>query len=257
MQTGVMAHSPADRRLRPGDPHEHQDAAATTTGSACWSPPTWTSSPGYRRYTTDQIPTAQVIRRFRELDMPIEEIRERPGRAGRRDPQRAHRRPSGRLEEGLTRTQNAVASLRDLLDRPPPPGTGRHQPPRRGRDPGRRDQRAVVDIEDTAPGTRARSASSTPRSSAQDLSRRWRPAAASTPTSCSPSERGEATVFIPCTGPVRPVGRVEAAGRAARRAGDHRPRRARTTASTAPTARWPPTSPSTRSPWTGRSASTT
>jgi DNA-binding transcriptional MerR regulator len=30
---------------------------------------------GHRRYTTQQIPTAQVIRRFRELDMPIEEIR--------------------------------------------------------------------------------------------------------------------------------------------------------------------------------------
>ena len=30
---------------------------------------------GHRRYTTAQIPTAQVIRRFRELDMPIEEIR--------------------------------------------------------------------------------------------------------------------------------------------------------------------------------------
>jgi DNA-binding transcriptional MerR regulator len=30
---------------------------------------------GHRRYTTQQVPTAQVIRRFRELDMPIEEIR--------------------------------------------------------------------------------------------------------------------------------------------------------------------------------------
>ncbi len=29
---------------------------------------------GHRRYTTDQIPTAQVIRRFRALDMPLEEI---------------------------------------------------------------------------------------------------------------------------------------------------------------------------------------
>ena len=29
---------------------------------------------GHRRYSTDQIPTAQVIRRFRALDMPLEEI---------------------------------------------------------------------------------------------------------------------------------------------------------------------------------------
>jgi DNA-binding transcriptional MerR regulator len=30
----------------------------------------------YRRYTVDQIPTAQVIRRFRELQMPLERIRD-------------------------------------------------------------------------------------------------------------------------------------------------------------------------------------
>ena len=29
---------------------------------------------GYRRYATDQIPTAQVIRRFRDLDMPLDQI---------------------------------------------------------------------------------------------------------------------------------------------------------------------------------------
>src|SRR4029077_17151814 len=29
---------------------------------------------GYRRYTSTQIPIAQVVRRFRELDMPLEEI---------------------------------------------------------------------------------------------------------------------------------------------------------------------------------------
>ena len=28
----------------------------------------------YRRYTTDQIPTAQVIRRFRDLNMPLDQI---------------------------------------------------------------------------------------------------------------------------------------------------------------------------------------
>ncbi|HEY2220628.1 helix-turn-helix domain-containing protein [Actinomycetospora sp.] len=29
---------------------------------------------GYRYYSTEQIPTAQVIRRFRDLDMPVREI---------------------------------------------------------------------------------------------------------------------------------------------------------------------------------------
>jgi DNA-binding transcriptional MerR regulator len=30
---------------------------------------------GYRRYSTDQISTAQIIRRFRALEMPLDEIR--------------------------------------------------------------------------------------------------------------------------------------------------------------------------------------
>ena len=29
----------------------------------------------YRRYTTEQIPVAQIIKRFRDLDMPLIEIR--------------------------------------------------------------------------------------------------------------------------------------------------------------------------------------
>ena len=33
---------------------------------------------GYRRYTTAQIPVAQVIRRFRDLDMPLDQIRAEP-----------------------------------------------------------------------------------------------------------------------------------------------------------------------------------
>jgi DNA-binding transcriptional MerR regulator len=33
-------------------------------------------SSGYRHYTLDQVPTAQVIRRFRDLDMPVERVRE-------------------------------------------------------------------------------------------------------------------------------------------------------------------------------------
>lgn len=31
---------------------------------------------GYRYYATTQVPTAQVIRRFRELGMPVREVRE-------------------------------------------------------------------------------------------------------------------------------------------------------------------------------------
>jgi len=70
---------------------------------------------GYRRYTTDQLPTAQVIRRFRDLDMPLEEIQ---AVLAASDPQvRSEQLTShlNRLEDDLGRTQRAVASLRDLL----------------------------------------------------------------------------------------------------------------------------------------------
>lgn len=73
---------------------------------------------GYRRYTTDQIPAAQVIRRFRGLDMPLEQIHavlQAPDLQARNRLISAH---LANLEQGLARTQDAVASLRDLLADP-------------------------------------------------------------------------------------------------------------------------------------------
>lgn len=70
---------------------------------------------GYRYYAGDQIPTAQVIHRLRELDVPLadvakilatEDADERAGLVG------GHLR---RLEAELDRTRSAVASLRQLL----------------------------------------------------------------------------------------------------------------------------------------------
>src|SRR6478672_5934948 len=66
---------------------------------------------GHRRYTTEQIPTAQVIRRFRSLDMPLEEIR--AVLATRHRPARNALIADhlSRLEATLARTQEATASL--------------------------------------------------------------------------------------------------------------------------------------------------
>jgi DNA-binding transcriptional MerR regulator len=74
---------------------------------------------GYRRYATAQIGTAQVIRRFRDLDMPLEEIN---AVLSAPDPQTRSLLISAhlaRLEASLARTQDAVAALRGLLERPP------------------------------------------------------------------------------------------------------------------------------------------
>jgi DNA-binding transcriptional MerR regulator len=73
---------------------------------------------GYRRYDTDQIATAQVIRRFRDLGMPVDEVR-----AVLQTPDPGHRntlitRHLRRLEGDLGKTQAAIASLRDLLQTP-------------------------------------------------------------------------------------------------------------------------------------------
>src|SRR3984885_15864781 len=73
---------------------------------------------GHRRYGTDQIPAAQVIRRFRSLEMPLEEIHAiiaTPDLAARNELIAGH---LGRLEATLARTQEAAASLRDLLEPP-------------------------------------------------------------------------------------------------------------------------------------------
>ena len=70
---------------------------------------------GYRYYTTDQIPTAQVIHRLRELDVPLADVAKilATADAGERaDLVGEHLR---RLEAELDRTRAAVASLRQLL----------------------------------------------------------------------------------------------------------------------------------------------
>src|ERR1700728_3152774 len=71
---------------------------------------------GYRRYTTEQIQTAQIIRRFRDLDMPLNEIRavlSAPDVQSCNEFIAAHLQ---RMGGDLARAQTAVASLRDLLE---------------------------------------------------------------------------------------------------------------------------------------------
>src|SRR5476649_319872 len=66
---------------------------------------------GYRYYRTTQIPTAQVIRRFRDLGMPVAEVREVLATA---DPELRNAlitRHLERLEGRLDQTRTAVASL--------------------------------------------------------------------------------------------------------------------------------------------------
>jgi DNA-binding transcriptional MerR regulator/effector-binding domain-containing protein len=73
-------------------------------------------SSGYRHYATAQVPVAHLIRRFRDLDMPLDEIRtvlDAPDVSAR---DRAIVDHLERMEERLEQTQATVASLRSLLD---------------------------------------------------------------------------------------------------------------------------------------------
>jgi DNA-binding transcriptional MerR regulator len=77
---------------------------------------------GYRSYDPSQIATAQVIRRFRDLGMPLDQVKaviEAPDLAARNEAVVAH---LATMERQLDHTQAMVASLRVLLEGPPTPG---------------------------------------------------------------------------------------------------------------------------------------
>jgi DNA-binding transcriptional MerR regulator/effector-binding domain-containing protein len=82
---------------------------------------------GYRFYQPSQLPIAQVIRRFRDLDMPLDEIRamlDAPDVPTRNAIIVAHLQ---RMESQLAITQSAVSSLRSLLERPAAPIAVEHR----------------------------------------------------------------------------------------------------------------------------------
>lgn len=161
---------------------------------------------GYRRYSAEQIPAAQVIRRFRALDMPLEQIRElitAPDPATRNKQVAQHLE---RLEQQLGRTQRAVAALRSLLtSEDAPDGIALREVPatRAAAVSG------VVDMDDPMAAAWFQGALGELYASleAQGISA----------SGCAGGvyaddlftrHRGEAMLFVPCDEEVRPVGRV-------------------------------------------------
>ena len=71
---------------------------------------------GYRYYDASQVPLGQAIRRFRDLEMPLEQLKEvlhTPDASARNKLIIAHLE---RMESALQQTQRTVASLRALLE---------------------------------------------------------------------------------------------------------------------------------------------
>ena len=160
---------------------------------------------GYRYYAPEQVPVAQVVRRLRELDMPIADVRAVLSSA----PAERNALIAGhlqRLESQLAATRTAVESLRAILERPAEAARIEHRsvpatPAAAIAVSVDRDdllpwwQGAMGELRATVAGDRALTPTGPP--------------AAMFDFDIFARDHGVATVFIPIKGAVRPVGRVE------------------------------------------------
>jgi DNA-binding transcriptional MerR regulator len=161
---------------------------------------------GYRRYDLAQIPTAQVIRRLRDLDMPLEDIRgvlRATDLAERGELITRHLR---RLEDELSRTKSAVESLRDLLEHPEPnlPVEHRSVPLTRVAAISAR-----VTMADLGPWFNGAFGELYATLSGQDIAQAG-DAGGIFASALFSHEDGDATVYLPVETPFRATGRVEA-----------------------------------------------
>ena len=163
---------------------------------------------GYRRYGPEQIPAAQVIRRFRDLGMPLDEIQ---GVLSAPDPRERNERIAAhlrRLEAELGRTQAAVASLRDLLAPPPGEGTARIEL-RSVPAAGAAAITEVVRAEESVAWLQGALGELFATLAAQDVAADG-PAGGIFADALFTEHCGEVTIFVPSAGPVWPLGRVSA-----------------------------------------------
>ncbi len=159
---------------------------------------------GYRYYSAEQIPTAQVIRRLRGLEMPVAEVKavlSAPDAAARNSLIATH---LDRLEAELAQTRAAVDSLRNLLRRP---GTAAAIEHRSVPDTAAAGIGQVIGIEDVLAWWQGALGELHASVQAQDL-RTTGPFGGLYASELFQHGRGEATVFIPVEGSVRAIGRV-------------------------------------------------
>jgi DNA-binding transcriptional MerR regulator len=159
---------------------------------------------GYRYYSEEQIQSAQVIRRLRSLQMPVPDVKSVLAANDSEARNRLIVDHLARLEDDLAQTAAAVAELRDLLERPeasraiehrtvaPTPGAGIKE---------------TVDREDALAWWRGALGELHATIQAQGLSPTG-PSGGLYASEIFQYGRGEATVFIPTEGSVKPIGRV-------------------------------------------------
>lgn len=162
------------------------------------------TSSGYRYYEAAQVPVGQVIRRFRDLGMPLEQVKaviRAPDADARGELIVAHLR---NMEAALEQTQQTVASLRALLEKAP--------------------ERAAVEYRSVAP---TRALTITEVVAEADIAGWWMaafrdlhaalestgatrtgPDGALYPRELFEDELGEVVAYVPVAGDVSPTGRV-------------------------------------------------
>ncbi|HLX78506.1 MAG TPA: MerR family transcriptional regulator [Acidimicrobiales bacterium] len=162
---------------------------------------------GYRHYATEQIVTAQIIRRFRDLEMPLEDIQSVLQAPDVEIRNRVIANHLARLESSLARTQETVASVRSLLDRPQDsavPIDHRHvaaQPAAAITD--------VVEKSEVVAWYRGAMGEVAATLSAQGINPAG-PLGGIYDTELFTDDRGQVTIFIPCDPLKKRVGRVSA-----------------------------------------------
>jgi DNA-binding transcriptional MerR regulator/effector-binding domain-containing protein len=161
---------------------------------------------GYRYYQPDQVPTAQVIRRLRDLGMPVAEVKAvlaADDLEARNAVIAAH---LDRLEAELVATRTAVDSLRNLLRHPATGAPVEHRT--MGATPAI-GIHAIVACEDILGWWQGALGELHATVRVQGL-RQTGPSGGLYASELFQQDRGGATVFIPVEGAVRAVGRVTA-----------------------------------------------
>ena len=157
---------------------------------------------GYRLYRPSQVPAAQVIRRLRDLGMPLEEVRamlQAPDVAARNAVIAAH---LGRMERQLEQAQATVASLRSMLGHRAQPIIVEYRTTQAARALAIRDRISMADAEQWWCSAFDELRAALAASGAQ----RAGPDGALYSSEFFQADAGEVTAFIPVTGTPSPAG---------------------------------------------------
>jgi DNA-binding transcriptional MerR regulator/effector-binding domain-containing protein len=159
---------------------------------------------GYRYYLSGQIPTAQVIRRLRDLEMPVAEVKEVLSASDTSVRNALIAAHLDRLEGKLLKTHSAVESLRNLLQHSSEVPAIQHRTVPATPAVGIRE---MIDREDVLSWWEGALGELHATVRAQDL-HAIGPSGGIYGSELFQHGRGEVTVFIPAGGIVRSIGRV-------------------------------------------------